>query len=144
MRPPTDPVKHSNGNTVSESGHLIFVTIRTALLTRNPKLNFYVPNMMNIIIRHEIYCPYLNLIWEVSHRKKNYLHLYPHYPFVSNLFSSLHVTMAQLSTTSWETVSPSTTLFSHARHISLRKHELASRVRIQKRGPLIHTNKMLL
>jgi hypothetical protein len=38
----------SNGKTVSESEHLILVTIRTVLVSKNSKLNFYDRNMMNI------------------------------------------------------------------------------------------------
>jgi hypothetical protein len=86
---PTERVRHSNGKTVSESGHLISVTIRAALVSRNSKLNFYDPNMMNITIRHKIYCPYPYSIRELCPRKKNYLYLYPQYPFVSDPFSSL-------------------------------------------------------
>jgi hypothetical protein len=86
---PTERVRHSNGKTVSESGHLIFVTIRTALVSGNSKLNFYYPNMMNITIRHKMYCPYPNPIREFRPRKKNYLYLYLQYPFVSDPFSSL-------------------------------------------------------
>jgi hypothetical protein len=44
---PTERVKHSNGKTVSESIHLISVTICTTLVFGNLKLNFYDPNMMN-------------------------------------------------------------------------------------------------
>jgi hypothetical protein len=89
VRRPTDQkgVRHSNGKTVSEFGHLISVIIRTALVTGNSKLNFYDPNIMNITIRHKIYCPYLNPIREFRPRKKNYM--YPQYPFVSDPFSSL-------------------------------------------------------
>jgi hypothetical protein len=50
---PTERVRHSNGKTVSESGHLISVTIRTALVFGNSKYNFYYPNMMNITIQHK-------------------------------------------------------------------------------------------
>jgi hypothetical protein len=45
---PTERVRHSNGKAVSECGLLISVTIRTALVSGNSKLNFYNPNMMNI------------------------------------------------------------------------------------------------
>jgi hypothetical protein len=62
---------------------------RTTLVSGNSKLNFYDPNMMNITIRHKIYCLYPNPIREFSSRKKNYV--YPWYPFVSNPFSSLVV-----------------------------------------------------
>jgi hypothetical protein len=55
---PTERVILSNGKTVSESGHLIFVTIRIALVSGYSKLNFYNPNTMNITIRHKIYCWY--------------------------------------------------------------------------------------
>jgi hypothetical protein len=49
---PTDGSKglHSNSKTVSESGHLISITTRTALVSENSKLNFFDPNMMNITI----------------------------------------------------------------------------------------------
>jgi hypothetical protein len=70
---------------------LISVSIRTALVSGNSKLNFYDPNMMNITTRHKIYCPYPNPIREFIPRKKNYLYLYPQYPFVSDPFSSLVV-----------------------------------------------------
>jgi hypothetical protein len=93
---PTERVRHSNGKTVFESGHLISVTIRTASVSGNSKLNFYDPNMMNITIRQKIYCPYLNPIREFRPRKKNYLYLYPQYPFVSDPFSSLHITHLML------------------------------------------------
>jgi hypothetical protein len=86
---PTETVRHSNSKTVSESGHLISVTIRSALVSRNSKLNFYDPNMLNITIRHKIYCPYPYLIRELSPRKENYPYLYPQYPSVSDPFSSL-------------------------------------------------------
>jgi hypothetical protein len=59
--------------TVSESGHLIFVTIRTALVSGNSKLNFYDLDMMNITIQHKIYCQYPYSIREFCPRKKNYL-----------------------------------------------------------------------
>jgi hypothetical protein len=36
--------------TVFESGHLISVIIRAALVSGNSKLDFYDPNMMNITI----------------------------------------------------------------------------------------------
>jgi hypothetical protein len=88
IRRPTERVRHSNGKTVSKSGHLISVTIRTALISGNSKLNFYYPNMMNITIRHKMYCPYPNPIRDFKLRKKNYLYL--QYPFVSDPFSSLH------------------------------------------------------
>jgi hypothetical protein len=46
--------------------------------------------MINITIRHKIYCMYPYSIREFCPRKKNYLlYLYPQYPFVSDLFSSL-------------------------------------------------------
>jgi hypothetical protein len=86
----TDPkVRDLNGKTVSESGSLISVTICTALVSGNSKLNFYDPNTMNITIRHKIYCLYPNSIREFSLRKKNYMDMYPRYPFVSDPFSSL-------------------------------------------------------
>jgi hypothetical protein len=86
---PTERVRHSNGKTVSESGHLISVTIRTALVFGNSKYNFYYPNMMNITIQHKTYCLYPYSIREFCPRKKNYLYLYPQHPFVSDPFSSL-------------------------------------------------------
>jgi hypothetical protein len=86
---PTERVRHSNGKTVSESGHLISVTIRIALVSGNSKLNFYDPSMMNITIRHKIYCSYPYSIREFCSRKKNYLYLYLQYPFISETFSSL-------------------------------------------------------
>jgi hypothetical protein len=86
---PTKRVRHSSGKTISEYGHLISVTICTTLVSGNSKLNFYDWNMMNITIRHTIYCLYPNPIWEFKLRKKNYLYLYPQYPFVSDPFSSL-------------------------------------------------------
>jgi hypothetical protein len=89
----TERVRHSNGKTASESGHLIPVTIRTVLVSGNSKLNFYDPNMMNITIRHKIYCPYPNPIREFRPRKKNYLYLYPQYPSLSDPFSSLILSM---------------------------------------------------
>jgi hypothetical protein len=49
-------VIHLNGRIVSKSVHLISLTIRTALVSGNSKLNFYYPNMINITIRHKIYC----------------------------------------------------------------------------------------
>jgi hypothetical protein len=64
IRPTDRKGRHSDGKTVSESGHLISVTIRTASVSENSKLNFYDPNMMNITIRHKIYCPYPNPIRE--------------------------------------------------------------------------------
>jgi hypothetical protein len=87
--PMTEKVRHSNGKAVSESGHLISVSIRTALVSVNSKLNFYDPNMMNITIRHKIYYPYPYTIREVRPRMKNYLYLYPQYLFIFYLFSSL-------------------------------------------------------
>jgi hypothetical protein len=39
--------------------------------------------------RHKIYCLYPNPIREFRLRKKNYLYLYPQYPFVSDPFSFL-------------------------------------------------------
>jgi hypothetical protein len=74
---------------VFESGHLISVTIRIALVSGNSMLNFYDPNMMNIAIRQKIYCLYPYLIGEFFPRKKNYLYLHPQYPSVSDPFSSL-------------------------------------------------------
>jgi hypothetical protein len=65
---PIEMVRHSNGKTVSESGHLISVTIRTALVSENSKLNFYDPNLMNITIQHKIYCP--NPIREFRQKRK--------------------------------------------------------------------------
>jgi hypothetical protein len=59
---PTERVRHSNGKTVSESRHLVSVTIRTALVSGNFKLNLYDPNMMNITIWHKVYCSYPNSI----------------------------------------------------------------------------------
>jgi hypothetical protein len=49
---PTDRPKGSDTQMVRsyESGYLISVTIRTALVSGNSKLNFYDPNMMNITI----------------------------------------------------------------------------------------------
>jgi hypothetical protein len=47
---PIGRVKHSNGNTVFESEHLISVTICIASISGNSKLNFYDPNMMHITI----------------------------------------------------------------------------------------------
>jgi hypothetical protein len=44
---------------------------------------------MNITIRHKIYCLYPYSIREFCLRKKNYLYVYPQYPFVSDPFSSL-------------------------------------------------------
>jgi hypothetical protein len=75
---PTERVRHSNGKTVFESGHLISVTIRTVLVSGNSMLNFYDPNMMNITIRQKLYCLYSYLIREFFPRMKNYL--YPQYP----------------------------------------------------------------
>jgi hypothetical protein len=86
---PTERFRHSNGKTVFEFGHLISVTIRTALVSGNSKLNVYDPNMMNITIRQKIYCMYQYPIREFSMRKKNYMYLYPQYLSVSDLFSSL-------------------------------------------------------
>jgi hypothetical protein len=48
---PTERFRHSYGKTVFEFGHLISVTIHTALVSGNSKLDFYDPNMMNITIR---------------------------------------------------------------------------------------------
>jgi hypothetical protein len=48
---PTERFRHSYGKIVFESGHLISVTIRTALVSGNSKLDFYDPNMINITIR---------------------------------------------------------------------------------------------
>jgi hypothetical protein len=90
---PTDRKGHSNGKTVFKSGHLISVTIRTALVSGNSMLNFYDPNMMNITTRQKIYCLYPYLIREFFPRKKNYLYLYPQYPSVSDPFSSLSMTI---------------------------------------------------
>jgi hypothetical protein len=45
--------------------------------------------MMNITIQHKIYCLYPYSIREFCPRKKNYLYLYPQYPFVSDPFSSI-------------------------------------------------------
>lgn len=70
---------------VSETENLISVIIRIVLISGYSKLNFSDPNMINIIIRHIIYCLYPNPIREFSLRKKNYLQ----YPFVSDSFSSL-------------------------------------------------------
>jgi hypothetical protein len=86
---PTKRARYSNSMTVFESGHLISVTIRTTLLSRNLMLNFYDPNTMNTTIRQKIYCPYPYSIREFFPRKKNHLYLYPQYPFVSDPFSSL-------------------------------------------------------
>jgi hypothetical protein len=52
--------------------------------------------MMNITIRHKIYCPYLYSIREFCPKKKNYLYVYPQYAFVFDPFSSL-VTRLTLS-----------------------------------------------
>jgi hypothetical protein len=81
---PTDPptVRHSNGKTVFESGHLISVAIHTALVSGNSMFNFY-------DLRQKIYCLYPYSIREFSPRKKNYLYLYPQYPSISDSFSSL-------------------------------------------------------
>jgi hypothetical protein len=89
VRPTDRKVRHSNSKIVSESEHLISITIRTALVSGNSKLDFYDPNMMNITIRHKIYCLYPYSIREFCPRKKNYL--YPQYPFASDPFSSLVV-----------------------------------------------------
>jgi hypothetical protein len=51
IRPTERVVRHSNGNTVFEFGHLISVTIRTTLVSGKSMLNFCDPNMMNITIR---------------------------------------------------------------------------------------------
>jgi hypothetical protein len=49
---PTDRPKGSDTHkTVFESGYLISITIRAALVSRNSKLDFNDPNMMNITIR---------------------------------------------------------------------------------------------
>jgi hypothetical protein len=78
VRPTNRKVKHSNGKTVSESGHLISVTICTALVFWNSKLNnFYDSNMMNINIRHKRYCLYPNSIRKFNPRKKKHLYMYP-------------------------------------------------------------------
>jgi hypothetical protein len=54
IRPTERVVRHSNGNTVFEFGHLISVTIRTTLVSGKSMLNFCDPNMMNITIRKKI------------------------------------------------------------------------------------------
>jgi hypothetical protein len=86
---PTERFRHSYGKTIFESGHLISITICTALVFGNSKLDFYDPNMMNVTIRQKIYCLYPYSIREFCPKKKNYLYLYPQYPSVSDLFSSL-------------------------------------------------------
>jgi hypothetical protein len=64
--------------TVSESGHLIFVTIRTALVSGNSKLNFYDLDMMNITIQHKIYCHVFDpRILSEKEKLSSSIHSYP-------------------------------------------------------------------
>jgi hypothetical protein len=67
---PTERVRHSNSKTVFKSGHLISVTICTALVSGNSMLNFYDPNMMNTTIRQKIYCMYSYSIREFFWERK--------------------------------------------------------------------------
>jgi hypothetical protein len=64
--------------TVSESRHLIFVTIRTALVSGNSKLNFYDLDMMNITIQHKIYCHVFDpRILSEKEKLSSSIHSYP-------------------------------------------------------------------
>jgi hypothetical protein len=96
-------------------------------------LNFYDPNMMNITIRQKIYCLYPYSIREFFPRKKNYLHLYPQYASVSDLFSSLiaRTTMARSLLVSLNHLDVATTTIAWRWHPRPSMSEISKRRRRQ-------------